>query len=129
MQISFSSFKKDANGILVSCRPLFQKLGILPLPSLYVLECLCFIHQYRSRVTTFSEVHSYSTRFKNNVVIPCHKTKQFENSDLYVGTKLFNVLPQAVKDIASHNKFRNELKKMMTGNVFYSLEEFFVFFC
>jgi hypothetical protein len=45
-----------------SCRELFHKLGILPLPSQYIFSLLIFLSKNRKQFTANSEVHNYTTR-------------------------------------------------------------------
>jgi hypothetical protein len=42
-----------------------------------------------------------------------------------MGRKLFNNLPNKLKDIFKENKIRNELKKFLLVKAFYSIEDFF----
>jgi len=45
-----------------SCRKLFIKLKILPLPSLYILSLLLFVIKNKELFTTSNEIHSICTR-------------------------------------------------------------------
>ena len=115
------------DGRWVSCRPVFKKLEILPLPSLYILEILCFTFDNIHQLTTSAQTHRYNTRHHNRILLPRHETCLFEQQDLYVGAKLYNLLPSEIREIQSRHSFKNKCKQMLTENVFYSVDEFVVF--
>lgn len=54
---------------VVSCRPLFKKYEILPVFSLYILECVKFVKKYPEKFVNNCEVHHYETRQRNNLYI------------------------------------------------------------
>jgi hypothetical protein len=51
-----------------SCRHLFRKLKILPLPCQYILPLLLFIINNRKQFTTNSEIHSINSRQFNSFI-------------------------------------------------------------
>jgi len=50
-----------------SCRNLFRTLGILPLPSVYISEMVCWIKYYRGKLEFNSDVHDHNTRHKTGL--------------------------------------------------------------
>jgi hypothetical protein len=49
-----------------SCRHLFKKLKLLPLPSQYILSVLVFVVNNTNQFTTNSEIHSINSRQFSN---------------------------------------------------------------
>ena len=49
-----------------SCRDIFVKLGILPLPCQYILSLLLFLNKNKSQFTVNSEIYHYVTRQQSN---------------------------------------------------------------
>ena len=69
--------------------------------------------------------HSYNTRDKTNFILPqCRLTKTFSSYEC-VDLKLFNKLPDYIKDNAN---FKKSLKIFLLQNCFYSLDEFYLVF-
>jgi len=50
-----------------SCRGLFKKLEILPVPCQYILSVMLFMIDNSNKFLTSSEVHGFHTRSKNHV--------------------------------------------------------------
>jgi hypothetical protein len=48
-----------------SCRTVFQHLGLLTLPSLYILECVLYVKEHSELSTKNYLVHQHNTRQKN----------------------------------------------------------------
>jgi phage anti-repressor protein len=63
----------------VSCKPLFQKLGILTMPSQYTLFLMMFLANNLYYYTVKSSIHEINTREKYNYINQCltlHHTKE-----------------------------------------------------
>jgi hypothetical protein len=57
--------------------------------------------------------------FHNNIL------KSWNSAYYYSGITLFNSLPSGIKNVAHNiNKFKHELKKFLTKNLFYSVKEY-----
>ena len=56
--------------------------------------------------------------------IPIHKTAMFEKFPLYMGKRLFNKLPNTIKNEPSYNRFRNLLRDFLMEETFYSVQEY-----
>jgi len=61
-----------------SCRQLFKELNILTLTSLYILEMISFIRQYRQSVELNSNVRTYNTRRKMDIHIQSYNTEIYK---------------------------------------------------
>ena len=109
-----------------SCRQLFQKLGILPLISQYILSLLLFIVKNKALFQLNSEVHSINTRYKSNLHRPLVNLTTYKKWTYYVGIKIFNNFPTDI-NILPHNinQFRLVVSDFHHLSSFYALEEYF----
>lgn len=111
-----------------SCKPLFKKLQILPLPCMYILEILIFtkkaLLENKDSVTLNAEVHNYDTRQKRNLHVPHRETSLFQKSTLIEGITLYNKLPSEFKSLNSVHTFKNKLKAFLLNHTFYSTKEY-----
>jgi hypothetical protein len=80
-----------------SCRKLFIKLKILPLPSLYILSLLLFVIKNKDLFSANSEIHSIHTRQHLNFHQPSADLTKYQTGVYYKGFKIFNTLPQCIK--------------------------------
>jgi len=77
-------------------------------------------HQF---VELNSNVHTYNTRRKRDIHIQSYKTDLYKRSGVNMGSKLYNKLPDYIKEIESYKTFRKELKSFLRQHVFYSVEK------
>ena len=111
-----------------SCRELFKELKILTLSLQYIFSLLLFIVNNRNYFVSNSVYHKINTRQKKKkdltclrYILPC-----IRRVFIYSGTKFFNCLPKAIKDISSKTKkFKIALKHYLLTCSFYSLDEVF----
>jgi hypothetical protein len=78
-----------------SCQPLFKKLKILTVSSLYILETILFVKKENiyNRPT-----HNYNTRHRNILAVT-HRLAITETKADYMGQKFFHSLPEEIKNI------------------------------
>jgi hypothetical protein len=108
------------------CRELFHKLGILSLPSQYIFCLLIFLNKHKNQFILNSEVHNYATRQHTNFHLPSVSLTKCQNGVGYLGIKVFNKLPQYLKEeFDNPKKFKQSLKKHLSIKTFYSLQEYF----
>jgi hypothetical protein len=109
-----------------SCRELFKKLNILPLHSQYILSFLLFVVKNIYEFTANSSVHSLNTRHKSDLHPPSTKVNKYKKGVYYSGIKIFNYLPQKIKDLSWNiKKFKSALKKFLSIGSFYTLDGYF----
>jgi len=77
-----------------------KKLSILPLHSQYILSLLMFVVQNIQEFTPNSEVHSINTRHKSDLHPPSIKLTEYQKGVYYSGIKIFNHLPQNIKNLS-----------------------------
>lgn len=85
-----------------SCRPLLKNLNILSIPCLYIYELIIFVHRHPELFAENNFKHEYSTRNKENFMLPTHRLKLFSQTPEYMGMKIYNILKN--KKILSTNQ-------------------------
>jgi hypothetical protein len=74
------------------------------------------------------EIHSHNTRTTNNLHIPTVNTTKYKKGAYYMSSKIFNQLPNYIKNIANKEKtFKKMLHRFLIDNVFYSIDEYLNF--
>ncbi|PSN54622.1 hypothetical protein C0J52_10835 [Blattella germanica] len=106
------------------CKPLFVELGILTLPSMFVLECLLYVKENIDDYQICTNIHSYPTRNCSNIYNRKCKYCRTTNSFVYMSVQLFNSLPQEVKNL-SISVFARKVKATLRANPLYSVDEFY----
>jgi len=113
-------------GVRDSCRCVFKELGILALYSQYLYSLLMFVAKNRDLFQASTDVHSFGTRYKNDLHLPSAKLKVFQRGTFYSGIIAYNHLPRNTKDLSYDVKrFKWVLKRFFQTHSFYSLEEYF----
>ena len=114
--------------IRASCRPLFCKLQILTLPCIYIYETVLFVRQNlennQNKFITNQEIHDYNTRCRNHIHQQKSSTTLFQNSTYNSGTKLYNLLPNYIKEVTSYNIFKTKLVQFLLDKRYYSVSEY-----
>ena len=107
-----------------SCRPLCVDLRILTIYNFYILHLLILVHNTsESDFDARSDVHEYNTRSKSNIDIPFFRLEKAFKSYLYLGPKLYNMLPKEHKSLKI-NVFRTTVFDWLVKHPFYSIDEF-----
>jgi hypothetical protein len=83
-----------------------------------------YLRRHHQFVELYSNVHAYNTRRKRDIHIQSHKTDLYKKSVINMGFKLYNKLPDYIKEIESYKTFRKQLKSFFRWHTFYSVEEF-----
>jgi len=82
IRIMTKSNKRD------TCRPLFKKLGILPLPSQYIFSLLLFVVTNKKLFLLNSQIHSIHTRHSDNLHVPQTGLTLVQKGVAYSGCKI-----------------------------------------
>lgn len=109
----------------VSCRTKFRKLKILTLCCLYIFEISVLIFKNQNYFSRQSENHLYDTRIKNTFNLPKYRLTLSQKGPNYIGLKIFNHLPNSIKNAANLNAFKKALKIFLIDNEFYFIQDFF----
>lgn len=109
-----------------SCRNLFKKLNILPLPAQYIYSLMMFVVKDKDLFITNDNVHKILTRSKDDLHLPMANLSVFQKGVYFSGIKIFNNLPNEIKQTSNDiRKFKNALKSFLLENSFYSLSEYY----
>ena len=106
------------------CRPLFAELGVLTLPSMFVLSCLVYIKENINLYNMHSEVHQYMTRNNNNICLKKCKFTSTQKNFETVAIKLYNSLPINYKNLNT-SSLLHKLKQILITNPLYEVGEFY----
>lgn len=106
------------------CKPLFVNLGVLSLPSLYVLFALCYIHNNLDTFQTNSDYHNHNTRNKNKLRVQQYKYSKSQKNVIYMSIKLYNSVPFHFKSM-SPSKFKLSIKAVLRSECLYSIDDFY----
>jgi hypothetical protein len=87
-----------------SCRELFFKLEILPLPSQYMLSLLLFMMRSKNLFSTNSEIYHVNTRQQANLHLPSVNVTKYQKGVYYLGVKVFKALPSHIKTEFDNSK-------------------------
>lgn len=107
-----------------SCRNLFQRYGILPLPSIYILELLLYVYKNQHKFDKKETIHSYNTRDKTNFHVPFKHLNISSKAHNILGLKLYNHLPLFYKNIKNALVFKKHIKKYLLKICAYSVQEY-----
>ena len=105
------------------CRSTFVRMGVMTVPSLYILECLKFAVTNRSSMTTHGDVHTYNTRGSDNVLMPRLRLERSRYGPNYYSFKLYNAIDISIRELPQP-KFLGRIKKHLKEKAFYSIQEF-----
>jgi len=108
-----------------SCRPLIESLGILTVPSQYILSLMNFLLQNQERFTPNTEVHNFNTRNKLKLHEPVSSLTLYQKGVYNMSIRIFNKLPEHITNLAGNKKiFVSTLRQYLVSKSLYSLEEF-----
>lgn len=119
-----SMFKLDYN---TSCRDSFKQHGILTIYCIYILQSVCFVRKNIDNLLKCGEVNKYSTRSEKNIYVPPHRLEQTKRGPFISSIKMYNHLPQIIKDASSFMIFKKLVKRFLAERCFYSYEEYYIF--
>ena len=109
-----------------TCRPLFNQLRILPLPSQYIYSLLLFVVTNKKLFLLNSQIYDINTRYNNNLHLPLTGLTLVQKGVAYSGCKIYNHLPLQIKNISNNVPlFKSKLKKFLLRYVFYSVDEYY----
>jgi hypothetical protein len=108
-----------------SCRSLFKKLEILPVPCQYIFSLMNFLVDNKENSQTNSSIHSINTSNKHHLHRPIVNLSCFQKSTFYSGIRIFNSLPCNIKNLKNEKaQFKAALRRYLNAHSFYSVDEF-----
>ena len=118
-----------------TCRPLFNQLWILPLPSQYIYSFLLFVVTNKKLFLLNSQIYDINTHYNNKLHFPLTGLTLVQKGVAYSGCKIYNHLPLKLNSVASARErtiptvqiknisnnvplFKSKLKKFLLRYVF-----------
>lgn len=111
-------------GQMESCRPHFIKHKILTLTSIYILESCKFVKKHQTFYSPDKRVKR-NDRYTNKLKIPFTKLNLVASSPHYMLIKIYNHIPNYIKNSISLAAFTKSLKIFLSSKSYYNLQEFF----
>jgi hypothetical protein len=109
-----------------SCRPLYNQLQILTLPSQYIFSLLMFVVKNKDLFFLNSEIHTMKTRNNPNLHMPNINLSISQKGVLCSGCKIYNKLPPHIKGLSKDlMRFISTLKTFLMKRTLYSIDEFY----
>jgi hypothetical protein len=105
-------------------KPIFEKLEILPLPCIYILETVSLINKNQDMFIKNCDLHSHNTRSQNAFHVSQHRVNKTIKGIDHQGILMYNKLPACIKNIKSSFKFKCAVKKLLLCKLFYSVDDF-----
>ena len=110
---------------LCSCRPLFARLNLLPVFSIYLLECCKFARRHPEYFQRTEQVHSHDTRHKSELFVGVSELRISRMNPAKCIPRLYNALPEEIRAVRGFKKYVAALKRYLYEKKFYSSDEFF----
>jgi hypothetical protein len=104
-----------------SCKNYFIQLSLLTVPSLLILEAVCYIK--KPNITPSFVNHRYNTR-KKGIHAEQHRLTLYEHKPKYCGLKLLQALPEKLRKIKEFFTFKSETMNFLLENEFYDLNSY-----
>jgi hypothetical protein len=101
-------------------------LQIMTLYSQYIYSLVLYTVNNKHLFDANNEIHKYETRNNNNLHLPLANLSKFNKGAYISGIKVFNHLPQCIKDlIKNQTYFKSILKRLLYHHSFYSMNEYY----
>ena len=109
---------------LTSCRTIFKEYNLLTMPCMYIMETLMLVKSNYEKFVQNNHYHVYNTRRGENYSLPIHSLAIYEKNPAYIGIKLYNKLPDDIKNIRNIHSFKGNVKKLLINKCYYSVQEY-----
>ena len=110
---------------LEHCREYFKLHDILPLPCVYIYECVSFVKRHYTELFYKEPKNPYDTRNKGKFIsLPKTRLKLVDKGPYCKCITIFNNLPEHIKILSDVLVFRREVKKFLLQHCFYSVQEY-----
>jgi hypothetical protein len=106
------------------CRELFKSLNILPVPRVYIMETVCYTKLNNKGLKQNSAIHDYKIRHRSDFQTQFCRTNMLKKSVNNLGTKLYNTLPNHLKNLEDLKPFKKQVKTLLLQQSFYSIKEY-----
>lgn len=107
-----------------SCKPLFKKFGLLPLPSLYILEVCMFVKKHYNLFKKACEINTRARRDPERLVLEfVPKSTKYNRNCVAMCIKVYNKVPKYLKSLNT-SRFSVKLREWLRAKNYYSVDEF-----
>lgn len=107
-----------------SCRGLFKQYGVLTFYGHFIMELCVFVFLNRNDFARCGDYHNYNTRHKDDYTVVYNRLNVCGNAPCNMGPKLYNKLPDSIKNVNGVHNFKKDLKKYLIDKCIYSVNEF-----
>lgn len=104
-------------------RRAFIDLGVLTLPSIYILQCLLYVRENLHLFDESADFHAYNTRYRSDLRAPYYRLERCQRGPFYNAVKAYNKLSSDIKYL-NLLTFKKRTKKFLIIHVFYTFDEF-----
>ena len=131
-QKSITSLQRLQNRVIKNIRKLtvlfpsaeLYSSRVLNTKCIYIYEIILLIYKVKNNMIKcnvelqiHSNIHDYSTRNKDNFYVSTNRTKLVRKDVFRIGPKLFNRIPNIIKNENSLNLFKMKLKDYIFNNL------------
>ncbi|KAI5634643.1 reverse transcriptase (RNA-dependent DNA polymerase) domain-containing protein [Phthorimaea operculella] len=106
-------------------KELFQQTKILTLTCAYILVAAKIIRKNISNIQTYAHRHNRNTRGRLQLYAPPKRLAKSRKSVETLGIKIYNALPDKIKNVESDKIFASQLKIKLQNMACFDLKEFF----
>lgn len=106
-----------------SCRGRFKASSIMTVTAIYIQEILLFTFKNKNYFNEYLQTSTYNTR-NFQFIYPRHHLTITEKNVNYSCIKIFNRLPQEIKDLLNLNQFKKKIYNLLVDLEPYKLSDF-----
>ena len=107
-----------------SCREVFRTLIIQPVPCVHIMETVYYIKLNNEGLKQILAIHDHKTQHRSNFQTQFCRTDIFKKSVNNLGTKLYNKLPNYLKNLKNLKILIKQLEAFLLQQTFYSVDEY-----
>jgi hypothetical protein len=85
---------------------------------------VCYIKKYTDSLEQNVQFHNYNTRRKLDLHVQFCNTDLFEKSVVNMGIRLYNKVPDHIKDLENYKFFKKEFRSFLLQHAFYWVDKF-----
>ena len=97
------------------------------MPCLYIMEMIIYIKMNNGGLKQNLSIHQHETRQRFDFQTRFCRTNVYKKSVINLGTKLYNKLPNRIKNLENPKLFKNQLKVFLLQQTFYSVDEYLIY--
>ena len=91
------------------------------------METILYIKMNKERLKQNLATHEHETRYRCDFQTQFCRTDILKKSVINMGAKLYNKLPNYIKNVEDLKPFKNQLKIFLLQQTFYSVDEYLAY--